>query len=247
MSRPDGCTAIVTGAARGMGKAIAARLAAEGWPVAGFDLNGDAMKQTAEEIGPSVLGLAVDITDYNQVTAAVDDVQRALGPVGLLVNNAGLWVTKPFAESTPADWVPDFAVNLHGTLHCTRAVIGGMIEAGWGRVVNVISDAGRVGVASQATYSAAKAAVAGFARALAKEVGPRGVTVNCISMGPTLTPATSDFLQGDALERRKKATPLRRLGEPGDAAAAVSYLAGDGASWVTGQTLSINGGMNMLP
>jgi len=239
--------AVVTGAARGMGYEITSRLVSLGWHVAALDINATAVAEAAAKIGPNVVPVAVDISDFDAVQKAIDGVRTQIGPLQAIVNNAGLWVTKPFVDTNPDIWMPDFKVNLYGTLNCTRAVIGDMVQARWGRVVNIISDAGRVGVANQSTYSAAKAAVAGFARALAKEVGPAGVTVNCISMGPTLTPATDSFLQGDALAKREKATPLRRLGQPTDTAGAVAFLISDDASWITGQTLSVNGGMNMLP
>ena len=183
------------------------------------------------------------VTDADAVGAMVGAVGLELGAVDVLVNNAGIppqeaWSATPFHETPTTDWDRWIGLNLHGVLNCTHAVLGGMVEAGWGRVVTIVSDAGRVGEPHVAVYAGAKAGAMGFSRAIAKEVAHRGVTVNCVALG------TLEWPGGGPEEYAEHAHgyPVGRLGRPGDVAPAVLYLASEEAAWVTGQTLPVNGG-----
>ncbi|GAA2120830.1 SDR family NAD(P)-dependent oxidoreductase [Actinomadura napierensis] len=240
--------ALVTGAGQGVGRAIACELARRGAHVVVNDLSHERAEQVAAEIaedGGRATAAAFDVTDW----AAVRRAAETSGPVGILVNNAGnagrtSGMTRddltPFVETAPADWEGFLRVNLYGVMHAVRAFLPGMIDASWGRVVTLISDAGRVGEPTLAAYSAAKAGAAGFSRAVAREVGRHGVTVNCVSLGtigPEDAPA-DDPERARALGRYV----VRRTGRPSEAAALVAFLTGPQAGWVTGQTYPLNGG-----
>lgn len=249
-----GKVALVTGAGQGVGATTARFLAAQGAVVAVNDYYHDRAKQVADEIcernGIAVAAPA-DITAFDDVLAMVADVTEKLGPVTVLVNNAGNAGAKPaaltpFWESDPSTWEPYLAVNLFGVMACCRAVVPGMIEAGGGRLITVISDAGRVGEANMEAYSAAKAGAAGLMRALARSLGRHRITANSVALGFTRTPAMDLVLANE--EMTKKALSnymIRRVGEPTDAAAMVSYLASEAASWITGQTIPVNGGFSV--
>lgn len=243
--------AVVTGAAQGIGAAIADALAAEGAAVAIWDLNGEQAVATAAAIahgrGTRAVGMAVDISDVASVDAAVDRTETELGPVDILVNNAGIDVIGPFLDSRVDDWERIIAVNLRGPILCCHRLVARMVERGHGRVVNIGSDAARVGSSGEAVYSATKGGVVAFTKTLAREVARRGVLVNCICPGPTDTALLAQVAEVDpklraALER---AIPLGRVGEPTDVAPAVVFLVGDGARYITGQTLSVSGGLTM--
>jgi 2-hydroxycyclohexanecarboxyl-CoA dehydrogenase len=243
----SGKVALVTGAARGIGFALAQRLAEEGVQVAIADLDGGGATRAAREIGGAAIGVHVDITDTTSVRAAVAAVAAKLGPVDVLVNNAGWDKVEPFVTSAEATWDRVLAINLKGPIACCRAVLDAMIERRSGRIVSIASDAGRVGSAGEAVYSGAKAGIIGFSKTLAREVARYGITVNVVSPGPTNTPAFQEMAGGNdklaaALE---KAIPLGRLGQPSDLAGAVAFLASDDAGFVTGQTLSVSGGLTM--
>jgi 2-hydroxycyclohexanecarboxyl-CoA dehydrogenase len=242
--------AIVTGAARGIGNAIAARLCATGMGVALCDVDADGVRAAAAQLaagGRRTLAVPLDVSDGAAVRAAVARVTAELGPVGVLVNNAGIDEIGPFLESREETWDRLIAVNLKGTLLCSRAVLDGMIERGDGRIVNLGSDAGRVGSTGEAVYSATKGGVIAFTKTLAREVAKHGIRVNCVCPGPTDTALLAQVgaYSQKLYEGLARAIPLRRLGEPDEIAAVVAFLVSDDARYVTGQTLSVNGGLTM--
>jgi NAD(P)-dependent dehydrogenase (short-subunit alcohol dehydrogenase family) len=241
--------AIVTGAASGIGAAIARRLAADGHPVAVFDLNGDAAgKQAAviEEAGGTAIGAGVDVASRASVDAGVAEASARLGRPAILVNNAGVSPAGPFLEISPQTWEATLAVNLTGAFHCCQAILPDMAEAGWGRIVNISSSSVHSGAAGMAAYVASKSGVVGLTKALALEFSPRGITVNTIPPGFIDTPmmratAESGFIN---VEEQVARTPVRRAGTPQDVAAACAFLVRDEASYITGQVIAVNGGRN---
>lgn len=196
------------------------------------------------------MGVAGDVTRLDAMQAAVAAVEAALGEVTVLVNNAGWDRMELFVENDPALWDRLIAVNLKGVLHATRAVLDGMIARGGGRVVSIASDAGRVGSTGEAVYAACKAGVIGFSKTLAREVARHGITVNVVCPGPTQTALLAEVTSGARgarlVEAMQRAIPLRRLGQPEDVAGAVAYFASDEAAYVTGQVLSVSGGLTMV-
>jgi NAD(P)-dependent dehydrogenase (short-subunit alcohol dehydrogenase family) len=241
--------AVVTGAGSGIGQAIALSLGREGARVVAADVHSAAATATATTVqshGGTALGLPLDVTDYAQAQAVVQQVVQQLGRIDVLVNCAGAWRVNLFVDSQPADWAFEVNVCFMGVVNCTRAVLDPMIAQQRGKIVNIASDAGRVGEVRQAVYSGAKAAVIGFSKAVAKEVGRYNIHVNCVCPGFTKTPATTERLTPEMVERIVKFYPLRKLGEPEDVAKVVTFLASDGASHVTGQTLSVSGGYSMV-
>jgi 2-hydroxycyclohexanecarboxyl-CoA dehydrogenase len=236
--------AIVTGAGQGIGRAIADKLAAEGATVVVTDLDEASAKQTAAGL-PGAVAIRADVTDRQDVQAAVDRVMQQFGRVDVLVNNAGWDKASPFVDSDPADWDRAIAVNLYGVLHTCRAVLPIMAGQGGGAVVNLGSDAGRVGSSGEAVYSAAKGGVIAFTKSLAREMARHQVRVNCVCPGPTDTALFASFAGPKLREALTKAIPLRRLGQPADVANVVAFLASDQAAFVTGQTISVSGGLTM--
>ena len=204
------------------------------------------MREAAAALGRG-LALVMDVSDARSVRAAVDEAEARLGPIDALVNNAGIDVIGPFLESREEDWERLWAVNLRGTLLATRAVLHGMVARERGRIVNIGSDAGRVGSSGEAVYSATKGGVIAFTKTLAREVARHGVTVNCVCPGPTDTALLEQVRDYDEKLHASlaRAIPLRRLGRPEDVAAAVVFLASDAAAYITGQTLSVSGGLTM--
>ena len=236
--------ALVTGAARGIGRAIAEALAAKGHAVVLGDLLEDEAREAAEEIGGGAVAVRLDVTDTDSVRSAV----TSLGPVDIVVNNAGWDELRPFLETDEAFWDRVIEVNLKGCLRVTRAVLPGMVERGFGRVVNIGSDAGRVGSSMESVYSGAKGGVIAFTKTIAREVARSGVTANAVCPGPTDTPMVRQMAAeggGTLIDSLKKAVPMKRLGEPEDVAAAVAFLASEEAGFITGQTLSVSGGLTM--
>jgi 2-hydroxycyclohexanecarboxyl-CoA dehydrogenase len=238
--------ALVTGAGRGIGRAIAERLAAEGTKVAVLDIDEATARTTAEAVGGA--GIRMDVTDGASVRAAVAESERRLGPVTILVNNAGWDKAEPFVKSSEETWDKVLAINLKGPIRMTRAVLDGMIERRRGRIVTVSSDAGRVGSSGEAVYSAAKAGVIGFSKTLARELARYSINVNVVCPGPTNTQLLRDVAPENPklIEALKRAVPFGRIGEPDEIAAAVAFLASDDAGFITGQTLSVSGGLTMV-
>jgi 2-hydroxycyclohexanecarboxyl-CoA dehydrogenase len=243
--------AIVTGAGSGIGRAIAQRLAEDGHAVAVLDLDGAAAEAVTGELrekGHEAVACGVDVSDRPQVTAAVQRVREALGPVLVLVNNAGLSGFTPFLKITDELWDRIIAVNLSGPLYCTQAVLPDMIEAGWGRIVNISSSSAQGGQQYMVHYVSSKAGLIGFTKALALEFGPKGITVNTIPPGfidtPMLRASEEQGLLGASVDRIAEATPVRRAGRPGDIAAACAFLVSEEAGYITGQVIGVNGGRN---
>lgn len=244
-------TAVVTGGASGIGLAISRRLAADGLTIAIFDINGPAAETAAADIaaatGATVKGYAVDVADRAKVDAAVAQVRADLGPITVLVNNAGIEQFCPFTDIDPQQWNRVIEVNLTGTFHVTQSIVGDMIAAGWGRIVNVSSSSAQRGSRNMTAYSASKGGMISLTRSLALELGVHGITVNNIPPGFIETPMlhkslVEGKLGAGGMEAQIKATPVNRVGQPNDIAAACAFLVSDEAGYVTGQTLGVNGG-----
>ena len=245
--------AIVTGGGGGIGGATCRRLAEEGARIAVLDLDEGAGARTAAAIvddGGEALALTADITDYAGVGAALAKVESELGPVGVVVNNAGWDRFIPFLQTGPELWDKVIAINLRGAINVLHAVLPGMVERGHGRVVNVSSDAGRVGSSGEAVYSACKAGLIALAKTLAREHARHGITFNVVCPGPTETALLESFLEQaekpDKLaEAFRRAVPMGRLGRPDDLPGAIAFLASEDAAFITGQVLSVSGGLTM--
>lgn len=246
--------AIVTGGGQGIGRAITERLAAEGYKVAVFDLRPDAAQEVVDSVtgkGGEIRVFGLDVADQPAVEAAVAQVEAEMGPVWLLVNNAGWDKPAPFL-STDADlWERIIAINLRGPLNLHKAVCPKMAERKGGRVVNIASDAARVGTSNEAVYSACKGGMIAFTKSLARELARSNVLLNAVCPGPTNTPMMASVLgTGDDAVKWKDAMvrgiPLKRMGEPEDYAGIVAFLGSDDAGFITGQTISVSGGMNMI-
>lgn len=240
-------TVIVTGGANGIGAAIARRLAEEGCAVGILDMDAAAGAKVAGEIKASFH--AVDITDYDAVARAVEAFEAAVGPVACLVNNAGWDRAANFLDTTPEFWHKVVAINLFGPLNVNHIVLRGMAARGFGRVVNIASDAGRVGSSGEAVYSACKGGIIAFTKTVARELVGKGIIVNTLCPGPTDTAILRSFLEGPdgtrIAEGLKRAIPMRRLGVPDDYPGLVAFLLSDDAAYITGQTISVSGGLTM--
>ncbi len=241
--------ALVTGGAGGIGSAICRALAEAGHRVVVADLSTAAAEGVAKELGG--IGVELDVTRPESVQSAVATIGDSLGPVDVCVNCAGWDELHPFLKTDDAFSQKVLDINLSGALRVTRAVLGGMVERRWGRLVNVASDAGRVGSSLEAVYSAAKGGLIAFTKTIAREVARYGVTANAICPGPTETPLLSKIVEANedadrVIAALTRAVPMRRLGQPGDIAPAVAFLVSDGASYITGQTLSVSGGLTMV-
>jgi 2-hydroxycyclohexanecarboxyl-CoA dehydrogenase len=250
----QGKTAIVTGAGSGIGRAIATRLGAEGITVGVFDINADGAGQTVAAIvaaGGKAVAVTCDITDYSAVTAAVASFEQQSGQgTDILVNNAGWDAPIPFLKTDEAFWKKVTSINWFGPLHMTHAVGQGMAQRKSGRIINIASDAGRVGSSGEVVYSGCKGATIAFAKALAREVARSNVTVNTVCPGPTDTPAMTAFVgtgeQGAKIrDAMVRGVPLGRIGVPDDYPGLVAFLASDDAAFMTGQTISVSGGLSM--
>jgi 2-hydroxycyclohexanecarboxyl-CoA dehydrogenase len=235
--RLGGRRALVTGGASGIGAAIAVRLAAEGADVVIGDIDVDGARKQAEAIGAT--GVRLDVTDPASAQVVVADA----GPFDVLVNNAGIdHAGHFFGDVTPEQWRRILAVNLEGVFACTQAALPAMQQAGWGRIVNLSSEAGRMGAKGDAVYAATKAAVIAFTKSIAMENARYGITVNAVAPGPIETPLLRR-MPPKAVEIVTASTLLRRLGQPEEVAAAVAFLASEEASYITGETLAVSGGM----
>ncbi len=253
MKRFDNRVVVVTGGGGGIGGATCRRFAAEGARVAVCDLNLGAAQAVAEAIvagGGQALAFACDITQRESVDAAMTAVEAQLGPIDVLVNNAGWDVFKPFTKTEPAQWDQLIAINLTGALHMHHAVLPGMAARKRGRIVNISSDAARVGSSGEAVYAACKGGLVAFSKTIAREHARHGITVNVVCPGPTATALFEDYKQGAGnpeklMEAFTRSIPLGRIGQPDDLPGAVLFFASDDAAYVTGQVLSVSGGLTM--
>lgn len=246
-------TVIVTGGGGGIGGATCRRFASEGAKVAVFDMNVEAAQRVADEIkaaGGTAQAFKCNITDRAEVDAAVAAAEAALGPIAVLVNNAGWDVFKPFLKTVPAEWEQLIAINLTGALHMHHAVLPGMVERKYGHIVNVASDAARGGSSGEAVYAACKGGLVALSKTLAREHARQGITVNVVCPGPTDTALLASVAEGardpaKLIEAFKSAIPLGRLGQPDDLASAIVFFGSDDAAFITGQVISVSGGLTM--
>jgi 2-hydroxycyclohexanecarboxyl-CoA dehydrogenase len=244
-------TALVTGGARGIGEGIARRLAADGLNVVIGDLLAERAEEVAAELrvgGAGALAVDVDVADTASVAAAVRTATERFGAIDVLVNNAGWDDLMGFVDTDERFWDRVIEINFKGPLRLMHQLLPGMVERGWGRIVNIASDAGRVGSSHESVYSGAKGGLIAVTKTIARESARRGVTANCVCPGPTDTPMFQAFLaeRGESvLAAMVRAVPMRRVGTPADVAAAVSFLASERAGYITGQTLSVSGGLTM--
>ncbi len=247
-TRPlSGEIALVTGASRGIGHAIALALGGEGATVIGTATGSAgvaAIDEALKSAGIAGRGIAVDVADPVASDAAIADIEAHEGPVTILVNNAGITRDNLLLRMKPEDWDAVIGTNLGSVFRLSKAVLRGMMKARKGRIINITSVVGLIGNAGQANYSAAKAGIGGFTRSLAREVASRGITVNVVAPGFIDTDMTR-ALSETQRESMAALIPLGRLGQPQDIAAAVCFLAGPAAAWITGETLNVNGGMHM--
>jgi 3-oxoacyl-[acyl-carrier protein] reductase len=245
----SGRRALVTGAGRGVGEAIARDLAAAGASVVVNDIDADRATATAERLAAGGGDVSTAVFDVTSLSA-VQEAFAALPRIDILVNNAGNagmegWPgLVPFAETSPSDWEPFLRVNLYGVMHCIHTALPPMIEAGWGRIVTVVSDSARTGDPMMAVYAAAKAGAAGLSRSVAREVGRHGITANCVALG-TIRIGGKDAELHPAQEKIVRRYPVSRPGLPDDVSQLVALLASDAGEWITGQTIPVNGGVSM--
>jgi 2-hydroxycyclohexanecarboxyl-CoA dehydrogenase len=253
MARFDGKVVVVTGGGGGIGGATCARFAQEGAQVAVFDRDLEAAQRVAQRIvaeGGQARAFACDITDRAGVDAAVAQVLAGMGGIDVLVNNAGWDVFLPFTKTVPEQWERLIAINLTGALHMHHAVLPGMVERKSGRIVNIASDAARVGSSGEAVYAACKGGLVAFSKTLAREHARHNITVNVVCPGPTDTALFADYKKGagnpEKLEEAfRRSIPLGRIGQPDDLPGAIAFFASDDAAFVTGQVLSVSGGLTM--
>jgi 2-hydroxycyclohexanecarboxyl-CoA dehydrogenase len=253
MRNLSGKTVIVTGGGGGIGGATSRRFATDGAKVAVFDMNLEAAQKVVEGIkaaGGNAAAFKCDITNRAEVDGAVAATEAQFGPVDVLVNNAGWDVFKPFVKTAPAEWERLIAINLTGALHMLHAVLPGMAERKSGRIVNIASDAARGGSSGEAVYSACKGGLVALSKTLAREHARHNITVNVVCPGPTDTALLDGVAEGardpaKLIEAFRSAIPLGRLGQPDDLASAITFFGSDDASFITGQVISVSGGLTM--
>ncbi len=245
----DGRIAVVTGGARGIGRAIVEKLAGLGANVVIADMLMDLAEQSANEIsqltGRKIIAMSVNVTDGKSTAELIDKTLREFGKVDILVNNAGITRDTLILRMDEADWDAVLDVNLKGVFNCSKAVVRPMMKQRYGRIVNISSVSGQAGQAGQTNYSASKAGVIGFTKALAREVASRQITVNAVAPGFIPTALTND-LSDDLKNSILSATPAGRMGKPEEVAAAVAFLASEEAAYINGQVLAVDGGMAMM-
>jgi len=253
MHKFDGKTVVVTGGGGGIGGAASRRFARQGARVAVFDLNLTAARKVANDIladGGQAEAFDCDITDRASVDGAVAATIERFGAIDVLVNNAGWDVFKPFTKTEPAQWDKLIAINLTGALHMHHAVLPGMVARKAGRIVNIASDAARVGSSGEAVYAACKGGLVAFSKTIAREHARHGITVNVVCPGPTDTALFADYKEGAGnpeklMEAFTRSIPLGRIGQPDDLPGAILFFASDDAAYITGQVLSVSGGLTM--
>lgn len=243
--------AFITGAGRGIGRQIAQTLAAKQIQIVVTDVNEVNANETVsliEQAGGTAIAVLCDVTKLNSVETAVKEAVNQLGRIDILVNNAGWDKIEPFLKSEPSTWETILNINLMGQIHTSKTILPLMIENGYGKVVNIASDSGRVGSSGEAVYSAAKGGVISFTKTLAREMARHQINVNCIAPGPADTPLFKEIGEYNEgiTEALVKAIPFRRLAQPEDIANSVAFLVSDEANYITGQTLSVNGGLAMV-
>jgi 2-hydroxycyclohexanecarboxyl-CoA dehydrogenase len=241
---------IVTGAGGGIGQALAKRFAEEGSIVGLFDIDDAGLEAAKSATGAQGHAIQVDITDHDAVKAAVARFEATAGPTDALVNNAGWDRARRFLDTDPAFWSKVIAINLTGALNLHHAVLPGMVARGQGKVVNIASDAGRVGSSGESVYAACKGGLISFTKTVARELASKRINLNCVCPGPTDTPLLQSFAgEGEAGQKiydgLKRAIPFRRLGQPDDIPGIVCFLASDDAGFITGQVISVSGGLTM--
>jgi len=242
--------ALVTGAGRGIGREIARLLASKSMKIVVTDVNLENAKETTsliKEDGGDAISIFCDVTDLDSVQKAVANTLSDFGKIDVLVNNAGWDKIEPFLQSEPKTWKNILDINLMGQIHMCKEILPVMINNGYGKVINIASDSGRVGSSGEAVYSAAKGGVIAFTKTIAREMARHKINVNCIAPGPADTPLFQEigsYNEGIAAAL-EKAIPFRRLAQPSDIANAVAFFASDEADYITGQTLSVNGGLTM--
>ncbi len=249
----EGKTVIVTGGGGSIGKAICLRFAEFGCRVGVFDLNAERAVETGNLVntaGGRGYPVEVDIADHEAVKKAVAGFEKAAGPTQILVNNAGWDKLVNFIQTDIAFWNKIIGINLHGPMNLHHAVLPGMVERGYGRIVNIASDAGRVGSSGEAVYSACKGGIIAFSKTVAREVARKGVTLNCVCPGPTDTHLLAEIAGDGAMGEKIRsalvnAVPMKRVGKPEDIPGAVLFLSSDDAAFITGQTISVSGGLTM--
>lgn len=253
MTGLDGRVVVVTGGGGGIGGATCKRFAKEGAKVAVFDMNLAAAQKVAGDIqaaGGTAAAFQCDITDRAAVDAAVAAAEAQLGPICVLVNNAGWDIFKPFVKTVPAEWDKLIAINLTGALHMHHAVLPGMVARNYGRIVNIASDAARGGSSGEAVYSACKGGLVALSKTLAREHARHNITLNVVCPGPTDTALLAGVAEGardpaKLIEAFRSAIPLGRLGQPDDLASAIAFFGSDDAAFITGQVISVSGGLTM--